>query len=416
MSSKIQPLKGMKDTLPHEQKLHSFIIDVAKKLSNLYGYEEIAVPLLEYVKIYDRTLGVSSDVVSKEMYDFMDKGERHVALRPEFTAGVMRMIISNNLAIGKPVKFFSHGPVFRYDRPQAGRQRQFQQLNFEHVGVKGPYADAEIIDFAFKLLEQCNIFDGITLEINSLGSKDCRDKYSSSLASYYRKYVKDLSNDSKTRLEQNPLRILDSKDPMDKKISLDAPKIDSSYDKESSEYFDKLKKFLDLLGVPYAVNKTLVRGLDYYSHTIFEFVSQDGGSQSTVLAGGRYDELSQMLGGGENPAIGFAAGIERMIALTNHTPKKSRSVVIIPIEESNEQAAARLASIVRAANIVTQVDISGKIPRRLQRANEDNAKFVIFIGDEESKSDKFKLKDLDKHEEKILSLMDIMKIIKSELQ
>ena len=291
MSSKLQPIKGMKDILPDEHRSYTHIINRSRQISQLYGYGELSTPLLELVNVFDRSLGETSDVVSKEMYDFTDKGDRHVALRPEFTASIMRAVISNNLTDNLPQKLFSHGPVFRYDRPQAGRQRQFYQLNFENIGPSGPYHDAEMIELAVKLLEDFGILDYAKLQINSLGNSTDRASYNQALVEYFSKYKNDLSEDSKKRLESNPLRIIDSKDKKDQKLSGDAPTIDKFYCAESRKYFDKVLEFLNLLGVQHEVNLRLARGLDYYCHTSFEFVTDRIGSQSAILGGGRYDGI-----------------------------------------------------------------------------------------------------------------------------
>lgn len=415
MSGKLQPLKGMKDLLPGEQRVFNSIVNSSRKLSALYGYEEISTPIVESINVFDRTLGDTSDVVSKEMYDFMDKGDRHIALRPEFTAGVMRAVISNNLTNDLPLRLFSYGPLFRYDRPQSGRQRQFHQINFENIGVSNPYSDAEIIDLAVKILEDLQIRSDLVLEINSLGCVESRASFASALVEYFRKYESELSDDSKARLEKNPLRILDSKDERDKIIAVNAPQIDKFYTKESSEYFEQVLTHLDLLGIEYSINKRLARGLDYYCHTTFEVTTNKLGAQSTVLAGGRYNGLCKLLGGPDVPAIGFASGIERLMLMMKQEIVKPKSVVVMPITANEESEALRLATIMRASNLNTVIDAQGKIPKRMQRAVANNAKFVVFIGEEERKNDVYKIKNLDSEQENVFNLIALMKLVKEGL-
>ena len=418
MSSKLQPIKGMKDILPDEHRSYTHIINRSRQISQLYGYGELSTPLLELVNVFDRSLGETSDVVSKEMYDFTDKGDRHVALRPEFTASIMRAVISNNLTDNLPQKLFSHGPVFRYDRPQAGRQRQFYQLNFENIGPSGPYHDAEMIELAVKILEDFGILDYAKLQINSLGNSTDRASYNQALVEYFSKYKNDLSEDSKKRLESNPLRIIDSKDKKDQKLSGDAPTIDKFYCAESRKYFDKVLEFLNLLGVQHEVNLRLARGLDYYCHTSFEFVTDRIGSQSAILGGGRYDGLYNVLSESKNtsvPAIGFAAGIERILLLSELVFEEPASVCVLPLDESDLEYSARLVSILRAAGIIAYLDSDSKIQKRLKKAASRNAKFVIFIGETERASEKYQVKDLQSGKQQNLFLMDLMKFLKSSI-
>lgn len=412
MTNKLQPVKGMRDILPDEHRVFSEIINIARNVGRLYGYGEITTPMMEFVSVFDRTLGDSSDVVSKEMYDFEDKKGRHVALRPEFTAGVMRAFISNNMNSNLPCKLFSAGPLFRYDQPQQGRQRQFNQLNFENIGASDAYADAETIELAVRLLDEIKILPRVSLEINSLGDTRSRETYNAALSEYFTKYKNDLSADSKVRLEKNPMRILDSKDDGDKKIVSTAPSIDQFYSTESKQFFEKVQNSLDQLGIEYVINKRLVRGLDYYCHTTFEFTTNMLGAQSTVLAGGRYDGLCKLLGGGDIPAVGFAAGIERMQMISELHLDKPRSVTIIPLSEDDVSSAMRLSYLLRSANICTVIDNTGKIAKRVQRAVANRAKYAIFIGQEERESDSYKVKNLDLETEEIMPLVSVMKMLK----
>lgn len=413
MSSKLAPLRGMKDLLPDEFRVHKHIEDIARATSELYGYEGFATPLLEFASVFDRTLGDNSDVVSKEMYCFESRGGDLIALRPEFTAGIIRAFISNGLKQNLPLKLFSSGPVFRYDRPQKGRQRQFHQINFEYIGAKGAYSDAETISLAAHLLDNLGILKDVTLDLNSLGCHESRQNYQAALVEYFTKYFNELSEDSKKRLEKNPLRILDSKDENDKKISLNAPVIGNYYTKDAAAYFDEVKFYLDKLSLTYNVNPRLVRGLDYYSHTAFEFITEKLGTQSTVLAGGRYDGLTKLMGESEIPAIGFAAGVERIALMTEFNIKKPRPTFIIPISEDCIEAAIEAGDSMRKSNISVRLELAGKISKRMQSAITMNARAVIFIGSEELAKKIYKLKDLDtgkEHEVNFHELLDFFKI------
>lgn len=410
MSNNLQPIRGMKDLMPEDCRTHNFIKDTSKQIGELYGFAEASTPILEHTEVFDRTLGETSDVVSKEIYNFADRKGRNLALRPEFTAGTMRAVISNGLTNKLPQKLFSSGPVFRYDRPQEGRQRQFHQINFEHIGAGGAFSDAEIIKLAAHILETLGIND-VTLELNSLGCKESRAKYQEALVEYFSSYSDQLSSDSTRRLSTNPLRILDSKDEADKNLVKNAPVIADYYTDESVSYFSQVKEYLSMLDIKYIVNPRLVRGLDYYSHTAFEFTSTALGAQGTVLAGGRYDGLCELMGGPSVPAIGFAAGVERIAMLSSFDINTPRPVWIIPIGEKSIEYSAKLSSNLRKNNIITTIDFNGKIAKRVQKAVASSAKFIIFIGDEEVENNSYKLKDLDQEQEKLVSYNELLSII-----
>jgi len=411
MADKIQPLRGMKDLLPADYRIHDYIISKARNIGKLYGYQSMSTPIIEYTKVFDRSLGETSDVISKEIYSFLDKSNDSIALRPEFTAGIIRSFISNNLQQNLPLKFFSHGPVFRYDRPQAGRQRQFHQLNFEYIGAENAYCDAETIKLASDILVGLEIDKDTVLQLNSLGCNESRNLYQQKLVEYFTDYKDKLSEDSQKRLGKNPLRILDSKDENDQKIVSSSPLMADYYTLESQKYFDDLLKYLDLLDVNYTINPRLVRGLDYYCHTAFEFTTSSLGAQSTILAGGRYDGLCSTMGGAPTPAIGFAAGIERLALMRNYDLHAPKPVFIMPIADSNLQYCLKIADQLRAQGIIIILDAMGKIAKRMQRANAAKAKYVIFIGDEEQASNSFKLKDLDKQEEYLMQFAQVREIL-----
>lgn len=413
MSNKLQPLRGTKDLLPEDFKKHEYIINIAGKIGELYGYEPMSTPIVEYANIFDRTLGDSSDIINKEMYSFLDKSNENIALRPEFTAGVVRAFISNSLTHNLPLKFFSHGPVFRYDRPQAGRQRQFHQINFEYLGAEGTYTDAETIKLASDILATLKINNQVVLELNSLGCNESRQLYRQQLIAYFNDHKSLLSEDSIKRLAINPMRILDSKDENDKKIVQHAPIIADCYTDLAKKYWENVLKYLESLAVDYIINPRLVRGLDYYCHTAFEFTTTSIGSQSTVLAGGRYDGLSEIMGGAATPAIGFAAGIERLALMCHANIDKTRPIFVLPIGEDNLTTALKVSDSLRQAKLQIIMDAKGKIDKRLMRALKQEARYAIFIGDEERLSGQYKLKDLDNREEVMLSISDIIQRIKN---
>lgn len=413
MNDKLQPLRGMKDLLPDDYKVHDYIIAKAKDVGALYGYKQMITPILEYTKVFNRSMGESSDVISKEIYSFLDKSNESVALRPEFTTGIVRAFISNGLQHKLPLKFFSTGPIFRYDRPQAGRQRQFHQLNYEYIGAKGAITDAETLKLAADILKALEILHDTVLELNSLGCSKSRITYQQKLVEYLNDFKDELSEESKIRLTKNPMRILDSKSEIDQKIVANAPVLLEYYTEESKEYFDELIKYLDILEVKYTINPRLVRGLDYYCHTAFEFTTSKLGSQSTILAGGRYDGLSRIMGHNDDvPAIGFAAGIERIALMREYNIHSKAPVFVLPIGKNNTAYAFKIADQLRLHGISAIIDTNGKIVKRMQRALNENAKFVIFIGDEEQANNTLKLKDLDKEQEYIVDLTKAIELLK----
>ncbi len=413
MTEKLQPLRGMKDLLPDDYKVHNYIINKARDVGVLYGYKQMSTPILEYTKVFNRSMGESSDVISKEIYSFLDKSNDSVALRPEFTAGIIRSFLSNGLQHKLPLKLFSTGPVFRYDRPQAGRQRQFHQLNYEYIGAKGAITDAETLKLAVDILKALEIEQDTILELNSLGCSESRSAYQQKLVEYLNDFKDQLSEESKIRLTKNPMRILDSKSEIDQKIVAAAPVLSEYYTDESKEYFEELLKYLDILGMKYRINPRLVRGLDYYCHTAFEFTTKKLGSQSTILAGGRYDGLAKIMGNNDDvPAIGFAAGIERIALMREYNISEVKPVFVLPIGENNITYSLEIADKLRSQNIATIIEPVGKIAKRMQRVLNENAKFIIFIGDEEQANNSLKLKDLEKQEEYIVDFAKVLELLK----
>jgi histidyl-tRNA synthetase len=397
--SQLQPVRGTHDLLFDEARKHQYVIQTCRELTALYGFEEIHTPIFEVSQVFNRTLGDTSDIVSKEMYTFEDKGGDQLCLRPEGTAGIVRAFLSNELKRQLPLKFFSHGPMFRYERPQKGRYRQFHQLDVELLGVDSPQADIEVIAQAALLLKNLGIEEFAVLEINSIGDKESRDKYRSALVEYYKKHEASLSEDSKKRLSVNPLRILDSKDKNDVQINLGAPKLTDYLNEVSLSKFNAVKAGLESLGIKFLVNPSLVRGLDYYCHTVFEFRTTHLGSQDAILSGGRYDGLVELMGGDPTPGVGWAAGIERLVMLLKDFPKPERPVSLIPLGEAAEKYCLKLSQELRAQGFSVELAYGGNMSNRMKKATRANARFAVIVGDNELASGELGFKDLDSGEQ-----------------
>ncbi len=394
--------------MPDSYRLFEYVTQKAKQISACYGFSQISTPIFEFTEIFKRTLGEESDVVGKEMYSFDDRGGENITLRPEFTAGIARGFISNGLQNQLPLKFFCTGPLFRYERPQKGRLRQFHQINFELIGVDSPLADIEMIAMGTHIIQELGISDKITLEINSLGDSQSRIKYRDKLVEYLNDYKNDLSDDSKIRLEKNPMRILDSKNEHDKKIVASAPVISDSYNAESADFFAVVKEGLDGLDVVYQLNEKLVRGLDYYCHTAFEFTTDALGSQNAVLAGGRYDGLIATMGGSQTPAVGFAGGIERLSALLDVKIVAPQPISIIPIGSEAEKEALKLAHTLRNEGFYVELGYSGNVKKRMKKAGNANSKAAIIFGDNELEQKIVNLKDFYSGEESQVSASQLL--------
>ncbi|MBI0435711.1 histidine--tRNA ligase [Roseomonas sp. KE0001] len=382
--SGMQPVRGTRDLIGETFRRHHHIVETARHVSGLYGFEEWATPIFEDTAVFARSLGDTSDVVSKEMYTFQDRGGDSITLRPEATAGICRALVSNGLTQGGlPRKVFYTGPMFRYERPQKGRFRQFHQIDVEVLGAAEPLADAEVIAMGWQLLQQLGIDDGVVLEINTLGDTPSRDAYRAALVAYFRAYAGQLSADSQARLEKNPMRILDSKDEGDKKLVAAAPTIDAHLTPEAKSFFDKVLSYLDLFGVPYRRNPRIVRGLDYYSHTAFEFVTDRLGAQGTVMGGGRYEGLVSEMGGPPTPSVGWAAGVERLAELLAESPEPTRPVAILPVSEAEEAPAIELLQMLRASGVPAEIAYKGNLKRRMERANRIGSQAAVILGESE---------------------------------
>lgn len=415
MTDKLQAVRGTHDILIDDYKKFSSVTNLARKISSLYGFDEISTPIFEFTKVFKRTLGESSDIVSKEMYSFDDRNGESLTLRPEFTASIARSFINGGLGNQFPLKLFSTGPLFRYERPQKGRQRQFHQINFEILGNEQPQVDIELIAMGSHILRELNISDKVTLQINSLGCEESRASYKKTLIEYLSDFKNDLSEDSKKRLESNPLRILDSKDENDRKILEEAPEIEDCYTDFSKDFFNEVQKGLNSLGIHFEINKKLVRGMDYYCHTAFEFVTNELGAQNAVLAGGRYDGLIKMMGGSPTPAVGFAGGIERLMALSEIQAIPNNPIFIIPIGQQAEEQAFVMAQSLRLENFSVELSYSGNVKKRMKKANQKNAVACIIFGEDEIKNNIVKVKNLINGEENEVStslLLDKLEIFK----
>ncbi len=369
----LQPARGTQDLLPEAARRHRRVIETARAAAELYGFAEMATPIFEFTEAFARPIGEHTDIVAKEMYTFTDRGGEEVTLRPENTAGVVRAVISNGLAQSVPLKFFYSGPMFRYERPQKGRFRQFHQIGVELIGVAQPQADIEVIALGSRILDTLGLRAHVVLELNTLGDAESRAAYREALVSYFAARVAELSEDSRRRLDRNPLRIFDSKEETDQRVAREAPAFADYLNPESRNFFDRVRGGLDRLGIDYRLNPRLVRGLDYYTHTAFEFVTTDLGAQGTVMGGGRYDGLVEMMGGPPLPGVGWAAGIERLAMLIGEPPAPRRPIAMVPIGETGEAAALTIAEVLRYHGWAVDLSYSGNLARRMRRANRVNA-------------------------------------------
>lgn len=400
MKTNFQNVRGTQDLFYDLMDKYNFVVDVAKNVAKTYNFHEIITPIIEESNLFERSVGDGSDIVMKELYKFEDRGGNLLALRPEFTAGVARSFLNNGeLNQNLPQKLFSYGPLFRYDRPQKGRYRQLNQINFEYIGNKEYIADVEIICLFYKILQELGL-KNITLEINSLGSNDCKKRYENALKEYFSNLKDKLSEDSKVRLEKNPLRILDSKEECDKILVKDAPKINEFYSDEEKDFYANILKTLDFLNIKYFSNPLLVRGLDYYTSTVFEFTTTDLGAQSSVGGGGRYDNLIGEIGNEEVPSVGCAGGIERLMLLIDKKIEKNYELLaIIPVSEDENEYCIDLANKLRNQGKNIELIYSGKFKKKMEKMNKCGADFAIIVGEDEIKNEKLKIKNLKTSEE-----------------
>ena len=373
------------------------------RVRRLFGFKRVEVPVIEQTAVFARSLGETTDVVSKEMYSFEDRSGDSITLRPEFTAGIARAYLSEGWQQFAPLKLATHGPAFRYERPQKGRFRQFHQLDAEIIGAAEPQADVEVLLFADQLLKELGLGEHAVLKLNTLGDPETRTAWRDALYEHFRSHAGSLSEDSRDRLERNPLRILDSKAHADWPIVDAAPPIDDFLTGEAADFFAAVTAGLDAAGVKWERAPRLVRGLDYYRHTAFEFMTDTLGAQGTVLAGGRYDGLIEALGGPHTPAIGWAAGIERLGMMIGAPEPERPDAVLVPLGEQAEAAAVALLADLRRKGVATEMAFRGNMKRRMQRAAASGAAFAVIIGDAELEAEAAQVKDMATGEQRAIA-------------
>ncbi len=396
MSSTPQPIRGTQSLIGEDADRFHAVIAAFDWVRRLYGFKRVEVPVIEPTAVFARTMGETTDVVSKEMYSFDDRSGDSITLRPEFTAGIARAYLSEGWQQYAPLKVAVHGPAFRYERPQKGRFRQFHQLDAEIIGAGEPQADVELLAFGAQLLAQLGI-GGVTLKLNTLGDAASRDAWRAQLVEHFASHRADLSEDSQARLDKNPLRILDSKDARDKPLAASAPPMILTA--EAEDFFGQVRAGLDAAGVAYELAPHLVRGLDYYRHTAFEFVTDQLGAQGTLIAGGRYDGLIEQLGGPHTPAVGWAAGIERLAMLIDAPRKESPEFFFIPIGEEASLACATLLSDFRRRGLYSEMGYRGNLKKRMQRADAAGASYAVIVGAEELAANEITIRSLKSGEQ-----------------
>ncbi len=400
----LQPVRGTHDILPEQSARHRHVIATGRAIAEKYGFGEIATPIFEFTEVFKRTLGDTSDIVTKEMYTFLSRSGEQITLRPEGTAGVVRCLISQGLSQRLPLKLFYQGPMFRHERPQKGRLRQFHQIGAELLGVAAPLGDIEIIALAVHILDALGVLEKTTLEINTLGDTESRKAYRDVLVDYLNEHRDRLSEDSRDRLERLPLRVLDSKDEGDRRIIADAPVMHDYLTGAAADFFAAVRAGLDGLGVAYELNPRLVRGLDYYCHTAFECTTRELGAQGAVLAGGRYDGLVAAMGGPATPGVGWAAGIERLSMLIDAPPGPDRPIAVIPVGAAAESAALKLTQELRRDGFTVDLGYGGNLSRRMKRANRLHARCAVLLGEDELERDAVSVRDLDTGEQEEVPL------------
>ena len=395
MSNTPKAIRGTQDIFGAEAEAFAHVVETFERVRKLYRFRRIEMPVFEKTEVFSRSIGETTDVVSKEMYSFLDRGDESLTLRPEFTAGIARAYITNGWQQHAPLKVATHGPLFRYERPQKGRYRQFHQLDAEIIGAAEPQADVELLVMADQLLKELGIAEGVTLMLNTLGDGASREAWRASLVEYFRAVQGELSEDSQERLEKNPLRILDSKDPRDQAFVADAPKIDDFLSGEAQDFFGAVTSGLDAAGVAWTRSQSLVRGLDYYRHTAFEFVTDRLGAQGTVLGGGRYDGLMESLGGPPTPAVGWAAGIERLAMLVGEPGGDRLQVAVVDDDRLREEReiayAAKLATLLRRQGVSCLVIETGKRAKRFDRAKAMSPELIFLLQHEDYVGPKFRI-------------------------
>ena len=399
----VQPVRGTQSLLGEDADRLATVVAAFDRVRRIYGFKRVEMPTIEHTQVFARTIGETTDVVSKEMYSFEDRGGESITLRPEFTAGICRAYLSEGWQRFSPLKVATAGSAFRYERPQKGRFREFHQLDAEVIGAAEPQADVELLAFADQLLKELEI-EGAVLQLNTLGDPETRSAWRDALYEHFRAHVASLSEDSQARLERNPLRILDSKAHQDWPIVDSAPVIDEFLTPEAADFFARVTEAVDSAGISWERAPRLVRGLDYYRHTAFEFVTDRLGAQGTLLAGGRYDGLIEALGGPYTPAVGWAAGIERLAMMIGAPEPQRLAVVVVPLGPRAELEAQGILAGLRREGVVADMAYRGNMKKRLSRANEAGAAFALIVGDDELERGEAQLKDLASGEQRAVSL------------
>lgn len=410
---KLRTVRGVHDLLPDILHKQNLVINEGLKISEKYCYQQIETPIFEFAEVFTKPLGKTSDIVTKENYIFKDRSEDELMLRPEGTSGVVRAFLNAGLTQDIPKRYSYYGPMFRYERPQKGRLRQFKQFGIECIGINNSMADVEVISLGHAFLDRLNILDKINLKINTLGDSETRLRYRKALVEYLNDYKSELSNESIKRLSENPLRILDSKNDTDKKIIINAPNIIDYLNEASQERFEKVCSGLSALKIKYQIDKNLVRGLDYYCHTAFEFITSDLGSQGTVLAGGRYDGLAKMLGGVDTPGVGWAAGVDRLSLMINEEFVNKPDLVLMAVSENLEPLLMPIMKKLVDKGLKVEILITGNMSKKFKRANKVDASYAIILGEEELSKNIIKLKNLIIGSERYVSLDEAIKVIKN---
>lgn len=407
---KLQPVRGTQDLLASQCRSFRAIDDSAWGIAQRFGYEEIRTPIFEFGEVFHRTLGETSDVVSKETYKVLGPvaGEESLVLRPEGTAGIARAFISNGLAQELPLKFYYYGPMFRYERPQKGRYRQFHQVGVEFLGVEDALADVECISLGHLILQELELAPKVRLEINSLGDSESRSRHREALVNYLARYESELSEDSKVRLKKNPLRILDSKDEGDRKILTGAPNLKEFLNQSSRDFSEQVLNGLTKLGIPFHWNERLVRGLDYYTHTVFEFTTQELGAQGAVIAGGRYNGLIGMMGGQDTPGVGWAAGVERLALLLGEVAADtSHLIAVVAAEDSAKEECSKIAFDLREKGFTVEQIFGGNMGKKMKRAAKSGAVQTIIVGSDELQKKTATLKNMTTGEQTSVPRIDL---------
>lgn len=411
MSQKLQAPRGTQDLYFENAAQFRLIEQTGLDVGKNFGYSEIRTPIFEFSEVFHRTLGETSDIVHKETYTFLDRGGDSITLRPEGTAGIARAFISEGLAQNLPLKFYYAGPMFRHERPQKGRFRQFHQVGAEALGFENPLCDVETLSYAYQFLNQLGLGTRCRLEINSLGDLESRRSFREALAQYLEKYRSELSPDSQLRLDKNPLRILDSKSESDQKILSSSPKFESFLSKDSQKYFDRVLNGLEVLSIPFVLQPSLVRGLDYYSHTVFEFITSELGAQGAVLGGGRYDGLIEMMGGPKTPGVGWAAGVERLVELAqkNLVLEKRTRLGLAPADELGELHVLKIQSLL-SKKISVEILWNGNLGKKLKKADQLKLDYCLVVGQREIETKTYEIKFMTSGQKKELTESELLEL------